>query len=69
MAVTRSEQAILQAIRSVCDRVGVGSLKEKQIKAKRSRTRLSVPATLRTTVRSIADSAVTVLCSFDVGSG
>ena len=28
-----SEQAILQAIRSVCDRVGVGSLKEKQIEA------------------------------------
>ena len=33
MAVTRLEQAIVQAIRSVCDRVGVGSLKQKQIEA------------------------------------
>ena len=33
MAVTRSEQAFVQAIRSVCDHVGVGSLKEKQIEA------------------------------------
>ena len=29
----RSEQAIVQEIRSVCDRVGVGCLKEKQIEA------------------------------------
>ena len=33
MTVTRSEKANVQAIRSVCDRVGVGSLKEKQIEA------------------------------------
>ena len=33
MAVTRSEQAIVQAIRSVCDCVGVGSLKQKQTEA------------------------------------
>ena len=33
MAVTRSEHAIVQAIRSACDRVGVDSLKRKQIEA------------------------------------
>ena len=61
----------MQAIRSVYDRVGVSSLKEKQIEAivLHQDTFICACATLRTTVRSTADTAITVLCSFNVGSG
>ena len=67
IAVTPSEQANVQAIRSACDRVGVNSLKRKQIKAiVYTSTRLSVPAMLRTTVCSTANTAITLMAVVDI---